>query len=124
MAVVGFPNNSVADWRIFINEPKVTNVSGELILSGEAMVRFSDGVRSTHSVDGAVILDVKRGQIFRLNLTGSRILQLLRSGAEEPEIACMLVREFSADPATAESDTNVFLTALRQNALIEPQSQK
>jgi hypothetical protein len=36
----------------------------------------------------------------------------------------MLVREFSADPATAESDTNVFLTALRQNALIEPQSQK
>jgi hypothetical protein len=51
-------------------------------------------------------------------------LQLLRSGAEESEIARMLVREFSADPATAESDTSVFLTALRQNALIEPQSQK
>jgi Coenzyme PQQ synthesis protein D (PqqD) len=88
------------------------------------MVRFSDSVRSIHSADGAVILDVRRGHIFRLNLTGSRILQLLRSGAEEPEIACMLVREFSANPATAESDTSVFLGALRQNALIEPESQR
>jgi hypothetical protein len=88
------------------------------------MLRLSDGVRSTYSGDGAVILDVKRGQIFRFNLTGSRILQLLRSGAEESEIACMLVREFSADPATAESDTNAFLAALRQNALIEPRPQR
>ena len=88
------------------------------------MVRLSDGVRSTQSADGAVILDVKRGQIFRLNLTGSRILELLRSGAEESEISSMLVREFSADPATAELDANAFLTALRQNALIEPQSER
>ena len=86
------------------------------------MIRLSGSVRSTHSADGGVILDVKHGQIFRFNSTGSRILQLLRSGAEKPEIARMLVREFSADPATAESDTNVFLAALRQNALLEPQS--
>jgi|HubBroStandDraft_4_1064222.scaffolds.fasta_scaffold59927_3 hypothetical protein len=88
------------------------------------MVRLSDSVRSTHSADGAVILDVKRGRIFRFNPTGSRILQLLRSGAEEHEIVGMLVEEFSADPATAESDTNAFLTALRQNALIEPRQQR
>ena len=88
------------------------------------MVRLSDSVRSTHSADGAVILDVKRGRIFRFNPTGSRILQLLRSGAEEHEIVRMLVEEFSADPATAESDTNAFLTALRQNALIEPRQQR
>ena len=86
------------------------------------MVQLSDSVRSTHSTDGAVILDVRRGQIFRLNLTGSRILQLLRSGAEEAEIVRTLAREFSVDPATAESDTDAFLTELRENSLLEPPS--
>jgi hypothetical protein len=86
------------------------------------MPLLADYIRSTHTPDGAVVLDVKRGRMFRFNPTGSRILELLRSGAVEPEIAAMLVREFSADPATAESDTNRFLTELRQYALLEPQS--
>lgn len=88
------------------------------------MVRLSDSVRSTHSADGAVVLDVQRGRMFRFNSTGSRILQLLRLGAEEQEVARMLVEEFSADPATAESDANAFFAALRQNELLEPRSQK
>jgi len=88
------------------------------------MLRLSDSVRSTHSADGAVVLDVNRGRMFRFNQTASRILQLLRLGAERPEIVQMLVEEFSADPETAESDTNAFVMALQQNALLQPQAQR
>jgi len=45
-------------------------------------------------------------------------------GAERPEIVQMLVEEFSADPETAESDTNAFVMALQQNALLQPQAQR
>lgn len=88
------------------------------------MLRLSDNVRSTHSADGAVVLDVNRGRMFGFNQTASRILQLLRSGTEQPEIAHVLVEEFSVDPATAESDSNAFLMALRENALLELQSER
>ena len=88
------------------------------------MVRLAETLRSTHSREGAVALDVMRGRMFRLNPTGSRMLELLRSGADAPELTCMLVEEFSADPATAESDTHAFLALLRQHGLLEPQSPK
>jgi hypothetical protein len=83
------------------------------------MLRLSDSARSTHTADGAVVLDVKRGRMFRFNATGSRILQLVQSGADENEIVQKLVREFSADPATAETDTETFIASLRKHALIE-----
>ena len=83
------------------------------------MLRLSDSARSTHTADGAVVLDVKHGRIFRFNRTGSRILELLRSGMEEKDIPGLLVREFSADPATAETDADAFIALLRQHALIE-----
>src|SRR5258707_116519 len=34
---------------------------------GEPMYRVSDGVRSTHGQDGAIVLDVQQGQMFNLN---------------------------------------------------------
>jgi hypothetical protein len=83
------------------------------------MLRLADSVRKTHTPDGAVVLDVKHGRMFRFNSTGSRILQLLSSGTEEQEIAAMLVREFSADPVTAESDASTFLASLQRYALVE-----
>lgn len=88
------------------------------------MVRLSDAVCSTRSADGAVALDRKNGRMFRLNPTGSRILELLRSGAEANEIARVMIDEFSADPATAEADTQAFLELLRQHALLEPHLRK
>jgi hypothetical protein len=84
------------------------------------MLLLSPNVRSTHTADGAVLLDIQQGRIFSFNPTGSRILQMLRSGAEKEDIALMLVREFSADPETAETDTGEFLDMLRQNSLVEP----
>jgi hypothetical protein len=83
------------------------------------MLRLSSNVRSTHSADGAVVLDIRHGRMFRLNPTGSRILELLSSGANEKAIVCSLVEEFSADLATAEADTAAFIATLRENALLE-----
>ena len=84
------------------------------------MPRLSDSVRTTHTGDGAVVLDVSRGRMFTFNPTGSRILQLLNTGVEEKEIALRLVQEFSADPRIADADVSEFLTLLRQHALVEP----
>ena len=39
------------------------------------MFRLSEQVRSTHNQDGAVVLDILHGQMFRLNLVGSRMLE-------------------------------------------------
>jgi hypothetical protein len=83
------------------------------------MLRLAEYVRSTHSADGAVVLDVKRGRMFRFNSTGSRILQLLTAGMEENEIARTLAEEYSADLAMTEADTVEFLTTLREQTLIQ-----
>lgn len=85
------------------------------------MIRLSENLRTTRSADGAVLLDIRRGRIFRFNLTGSKILEMLRSGAEECDVVSMLVREFAADPVLAKSDTSAFLVSLRDNALLEAQ---
>ncbi len=84
------------------------------------MPRFSDSVRTTHTGDGAVVLDINRGRMFIFNSTGSRILQLLSTGVEEKEIALTLVRDFSVDRRIAEADVSEFLTLLRQHALVQP----
>jgi hypothetical protein len=83
------------------------------------MLRLSASVRSTHSADGAVVLDIRQGCMFRLNSTGSRIVELLSGGADEKAIVSSLVEEFSADHAAAAADTREFLTLLLEHALLE-----
>jgi hypothetical protein len=82
------------------------------------MLLLSPDARSTHTADGAVVLDIRQGHMYTFNSTGSSILRMLEAGVEEKEIAPMLVREFSADPETAEADTGEFLDLLRQHALL------
>ena len=84
------------------------------------MTRFPQHVRSTHTADGAVILDVGRGRIFSLNQTGSRIFQLLESGCEEDAIVRHIVHEFGAVEETAENDVREFFGLLRRNQLLLP----
>jgi Coenzyme PQQ synthesis protein D (PqqD) len=82
-------------------------------------MKLSDEVRSTHGQDGAVVLHIREGQMFRLNLVGSRILELLSSGLTEAQIADQVSSEFSADRATVVRDLEEFLTHLRSHHLIE-----
>jgi hypothetical protein len=83
------------------------------------MLRLYDGIHSADTADGVVLLDVRHGRMFTFNRTGSRVLRMLRSGADAEEISLMLIREFSADIERANADTAEFLALLHQHALIE-----
>lgn len=83
------------------------------------MIKLSDDVRATHGRDGAVILDIRHGQMFRLNLVGSRILELLSQGYSEEEIAAQVSQQFNVDHETVAADLHDFLAHLEKHRLIE-----
>jgi hypothetical protein len=83
------------------------------------MYRFSDTVRSTHNQDGAIVLDVRQGQMFNLNFVGSRILELLKTGSNESAIIDQISREFGVSSNLAENDVRQFLQNLKKCHLVE-----
>ena len=83
------------------------------------MYRISKTVRSTHNQDGAIVLDIRQGQMFNLNLVGSRILELLKRGSTESEIVDDIGQEFSVGRELAENDVREFLQTLQKCHLVE-----
>ena len=83
------------------------------------MYRVSEGIRSTHGQDGAVVLDIRQGQMFNLNFVGSRILELLKGGSTESAIVDEISREFDVSRELAENDVREFLQSLKKCHLIE-----
>jgi hypothetical protein len=82
------------------------------------MYRVSDGVRSTHGQDGAIVLDVEQGQMFNLNRAGSRVLELLESGSAEPDIVNVISQEFNTSREVVENDVREFIVSLRKHKLV------
>jgi hypothetical protein len=82
------------------------------------MHRVSEGVRSTHGQDGAIVLDIQRGQMFNLNRVGSRILELLESGSAQPDIVTIISREFDVSQDVVQNDVSEFIEALRKHNLV------
>jgi Coenzyme PQQ synthesis protein D (PqqD) len=83
------------------------------------MYRVSDTVRSTYGQDGAIVLDIRQGQMFNLNFVGSRILTLLNTGSTESAIADQISREFGVSRDLAENDVQDFLQNLKKCHLVE-----
>jgi hypothetical protein len=83
------------------------------------MYRVSNTVRSTHNQDGAVVLDIRQGQIFNLNFVGSRILELLKCGSAESAIIDQISRDFDVSPNLAAKDVREFLQNLKKYHLVE-----
>jgi hypothetical protein len=83
------------------------------------MYRISETLRTTHGQDGAVALDIRQGQIFNLNLVGSKIVELLKSGFAESEIADKISREFGIGRDLAQKDVREFLQTLKKYHLVE-----
>jgi hypothetical protein len=83
------------------------------------MYRVSGTVRSTHNQDGAIVLDVRQGQMFNLNFVGSRILELLKSGYTESGIVDEIGQEFGVSRDLAENDVREFLQTLKKCHLVE-----
>ena len=83
------------------------------------MHKVSGAVRSAHGQDGAIVLDVEQGQMFNLNLVGSRILELVERGSTETEIVHTISSEFKAARELVESDVREFLETLKGYKLVE-----
>jgi hypothetical protein len=83
------------------------------------MYRVSNTVRSTHNQDGAILLDIREGQMFNVNFVGSRILQLLKNGSTESAITDQISREFGVGRELAENDLREFLQTLKKCHLVE-----
>lgn len=83
------------------------------------MLRLLNHVRTSHTAEGAVLLDIGNGRIYSLNPTGARVVELLNSGTAESKIAPVLAREFPVDIETAITDTAEFLSLLRRYALVD-----
>ena len=82
------------------------------------MYKVSDTVRSTHSQDGAVVLDIRQGEMFNLNPVGSRILELLKSGSSVAEVVDEISLKFNADRTVVECDVQEFVASLQEHRLI------
>jgi hypothetical protein len=76
-------------------------------------------VRSTHNQDGAVVLDILHGEMFRLNFVGSRMLELLKQGRTEAQIADELSNEFGEARETVAADLQEFLAHLEKHHLLD-----
>ena len=83
------------------------------------MYRVLENVRSTHSADGAVVLDIRQGQLFSLNLVGSRMLELVKDGLGEAAIVDQIAREFSVTAEVVEDDFQRFIRELKQLQLLD-----
>jgi hypothetical protein len=83
------------------------------------MYRIAEGVRSTHGQDGAIVLDIQQGQMFNLNLVGSKILELLETGTTELAITEEISQTFSVSKEVAETDVREFIESLKQHHLLE-----
>ena len=83
------------------------------------MYRVSENVRSTHGQDGAIVLDIRQGQMFNLNFVGSRILEVLKTGATESAIVDAISQKFQVNRDVAENDVREFIESLKQHHLLE-----
>ncbi len=84
------------------------------------MFRICDTIRSTQTQDGTIVLNVHHGEIFCLNVVGSKILELLRQGHDESRIADEISREYGTNWETVRRDVLEFIEALYKNHLIQP----
>jgi hypothetical protein len=82
-------------------------------------VKLSAQVRSTHNQDGAVVLDILHGQMFRANFVGSRILELLKQGFTNDQIADAISHEFAVPREIVTVDLQQFLSHLEKHNLLQ-----
>jgi hypothetical protein len=77
----------------------------------------SERIRSTHTGEGGVVMDIEKGKMFSLNASGSAVFQLLEKGFGDETIVGELVKRFEIQPEEARRDLADFREALKSHAL-------
>jgi|HubBroStandDraft_5_1064220.scaffolds.fasta_scaffold464603_2 hypothetical protein len=83
------------------------------------MLRISDSVRHSITQDGAILLDVHRGQVVSVNVTGARILELVLDGHDESQIVDQISQAYGADKEVVRLDVVEFLDALGNHHILQ-----
>jgi len=83
-----------------------------------SMVRLPPGTRDVHSRDGGVVLDVRHGHMFNLNLVGSKIVEFLARGYSDLQIVEEISSRFQVSRDTVKNDLQEFLDSLERNQLL------
>lgn len=83
------------------------------------MLAISSAIRKTETQDGAVLLDVERGQMYCLNLVGSKILELIASGCDEREIIDRLSAVYGAKNGGVRADVREFIETMRKHGIVD-----
>lgn len=121
----GFANGTGIDWihtspgARLPAQQAFRHMSARLRGTQEAMPNISDSVRSTRTEDGRILLDVRHGQMFSLNLVGSRILELIEQGWDEVRIAEEISRAYATTIEVACTDVHDFIEALRKDSILQ-----
>jgi hypothetical protein len=81
-------------------------------------MRISKTVRTAANQDGAVLMDIRKGQMFSINPVGSRIWQQLNDACTPEEIAQELMTDFGISREQALYDVKEFAQQLEAQQLI------
>jgi hypothetical protein len=80
---------------------------------------LANDIRRVSSADGAIVLHLRRGTMFRVNPMGSKILDLLAQGASLPRIAEQLSAEFGVALGLVQADIQDFMACLRRHGVVD-----
>ena len=83
------------------------------------MLNASDTIRSKQTEDGRIVLDICRGQIFCLNVVGSKILEMIEHGWDELRIAEEISRAYATSIEVVRPDVHDFIEALRKHQIVQ-----
>jgi hypothetical protein len=71
-------------------------------------------------VDGGILLDIRHGQMFCLNLVGAKILELMQRGYDESRIADEISRDYGANREVVRADVRDFIESLHKHHILQP----
>jgi hypothetical protein len=81
--------------------------------------KISDTIRRTQTDDGGVLLDILHGQVFSLNVVGSKIVELLEKGFDETQIADQVSGAYATDIETVRADVREFIEVLNKHHILQ-----
>jgi hypothetical protein len=87
------------------------------------MSHLAKDIRRVSSPDGTVVLHLRRGTMFRVNLLGSKVLDLLDRDTSVRQIAELLSVEFGVALDIVEADVKGFMESLRLHGAIDSSAQ-
>lgn len=84
------------------------------------MFKIRDTIRRTETIDGGILLDVLHGQMFSLNIVGSKILELMQRGFDESHIVEEISRDYRANREVVRADVTEFIATLNKHHILQP----